>query len=80
MVMGEERTTGSATNAARVSKNIHRLIAERGTTKSEVRRSTGLAESTFYDKLKNRPGKLTVEELTVIAMELGVEVEALWAV
>ena len=65
-------------SSERVARNINRLIGERKTTKAEVHRAAGLAMATFHDKLRNRPGAFSVEELESIAQALGVNAEDLF--
>jgi DNA-binding Xre family transcriptional regulator len=64
-------------SSERIALNIYRLIDERNITRADLRRLAGVANSTFYDKLDNRPEKFTVEELTNIAHALGVQLEDL---
>lgn len=59
--------------AAGISRNIERLIAERGTSKHAVQQASVLSRSTFYRKMDKKPEHFTVEELGSIAETLGVQ-------
>ncbi|MGN6589520.1 MAG: helix-turn-helix domain-containing protein [Sphingomicrobium sp.] len=65
--------------AAPITRNIYRLIEQRGINKAQVHKAARIARSTFYDKLDNRPEAFTVEQLVDIADFLEVDVTELWA-
>lgn len=67
----EHRRTQSA---PQITKNIRRLIGERGTSPFAVAKDAGIPDTSFYRKLDQRPHKFTVEELAEIAEALGVQV------
>lgn len=65
-------------SALQVQSSIYRLLDEHpGMTKADVRKATGLASSTFYDKLQNRPQFFNLAELGAIATAFDVTVSSL---
>ena len=68
--MGGTHPNGSW--AEGISRNIERLIEERGTSKHAVHQASGISRSSFYRKMDKKPEHFTVEELGDIAEVLGV--------
>lgn len=58
--------------ARKLADTILTLIEEQNLTRADLKRKTGMASTTLYDKLSARPGHFTVDELGRIARALGV--------
>ena len=68
--MGGTRPNGSWTEG--ISRNIARLVEERGTSKHAIQQASGIPRSTFYRKLNDHPELFSAGELGTIAEKLGV--------
>ena len=53
---------------------ISYLMAYRNISSSEMARYLNVCESTFYKRIKNNPGKITIDEIHRISELSGVEI------